>query len=80
MGMDIKMDDIRLYDELLTKGSDVGFSLEVDVGKEWWADEEWGVGVTGRFGYANLSPEDTGSMSDRLHVITSGLMLSISYN
>jgi hypothetical protein len=78
--VDIKMDDLRLYYELLTKGSDVGFSLEVDIGKEWWADEEWGVGLTGRFGYANLSPEDTGSISDRLHVITSGLMLSISYN
>lgn len=78
--MDIEIEDLRLYYDLLTKGSDVGFSLEVDIGKEWWADEEWGLGLTGRFNYANLSPEDTSSLSDRLHVLTGGVMLSISYN
>ncbi|MBN1652506.1 MAG: hypothetical protein JXA30_01890 [Deltaproteobacteria bacterium] len=77
---DITIDDIRLYDGLRTKGSDVGFALEVDIGKEWWAESEWGVGLSGKFGYANLPPEDSSSLSDRLHVITSGVLISITYN
>jgi hypothetical protein len=75
----IDIDDYRLR-KLTTTGSDVGIALEIDIGKEWWADSEWGIGVAARFGYTNLPPEDTSSLSDRLHLLTGGILLSITYN
>ena len=28
--------------------SDVGWGVNLDVGKEWWVDDNWGIGVAGR--------------------------------
>lgn len=76
----LEIDDRRLYDRVETKGSDIGFFVEVDVGKEWWVDSDWGVGVIGRFSYINLPPEDSESSTDRIHTFTGGVLLSATYN
>jgi hypothetical protein len=35
-----------------------GFSLNFDVGKEWWVGDQWGLGVAGRFWYTHASAEN----------------------
>jgi hypothetical protein len=39
-------------DEDARGGPDDGFGLNLDVGKEWWVGEQWGLGAAGRSWYA----------------------------
>lgn len=35
-----------------------GLGLNVDLGKEWWVNDQWGFGVTGRFWYTHISADN----------------------
>jgi hypothetical protein len=41
-----------------TDTSDVGFGVDLDVGKEWWIDDNWGVGVALRLSLSGVPAED----------------------
>jgi hypothetical protein len=34
--------------------SDVGFGLDITLGKEWWVGGSWGLGLAGAFGYHSV--------------------------
>jgi hypothetical protein len=35
-------------------GTDIGFALDVTLGKEWWVGGSWGLGVAGAFGFHSV--------------------------
>ena len=39
--------------------SDVGFGLNVDLGKEWWVSDNWGLGIAGRLWFSEV-PDEAG--------------------
>ena len=42
-----------------------GFGLNLDVGKEWWVGDQWGLGVAARFWYSHASNgDDDGADAD----------------
>jgi len=57
-----------------------GMGLNLDVGKEWWAADDWGLGVAGRFVYLSFTDEDPGA--DEQPVFTSfafAVLFSVTY-
>ena len=57
-----------------------GIGLNLDVGKEWWATDDWALGVAGRFVFLSLTDEDAGA--DEKPVFTGvafGVLFSITY-
>jgi hypothetical protein len=51
--------------------SDYGFAIQLEVGKEWWVDADWAIGVGGRFSHAAADTEqEAGSVTgDALSVL-----------
>ena len=35
--------------------TDTGIGLNADIGKEWWIDPQWGIGIAGRLWYSRIS-------------------------
>jgi hypothetical protein len=35
-------------------GTDLGFALDLTLGKEWWVGGSWGLGVAGAFGFHSV--------------------------
>jgi len=62
--------------ERTTEGSDVGWGLNLDVGKEWWIGEQWGLGVAMRL-FVSSAPEQTYS-ADGVDVDTRALTVLLS--
>jgi hypothetical protein len=60
--------------------SDVGFGVDVDLGKEWWVGSEWGLGVAARFSYASVPPSSSNADADWLDGIAVGALFSATYN
>jgi hypothetical protein len=40
------------------RGSDVGFGIDLDAGKEWWVGDNWGLGVALRLSLASIPAGD----------------------
>jgi hypothetical protein len=38
--------------------TDIGFMLDMSLGKEWWVGGSWGLGVAGGFGYHSVPEKD----------------------
>ncbi|PKN58236.1 MAG: hypothetical protein CVU56_06855 [Deltaproteobacteria bacterium HGW-Deltaproteobacteria-14] len=55
--------------------SDVGFAVNVMVGKEWWVGREWGIGVAGQFIIGTL-PASGGD----IHPMALGVALTATFN
>lgn len=55
--------------------SDVGFAVNVMVGKEWWVGREWGIGVAGQFIIGTL-PASGGD----IHPMAVGVALTATFN
>ncbi len=62
-----------------TSLGDVGWGLNVDVGKEWWVSDNWGVGLAARYFWLSSSADaaDGGRRDNRGHM--GGLLLSATY-
>jgi hypothetical protein len=48
--------------------SEVGLGLNVDVGKEWWVGDQWGLGIAGRFWLTATTETDTVTLPPTLGV------------
>jgi hypothetical protein len=57
--------------------SDAGLGLSFDVGKEWWVNANWGLGVAGRFWYT--SGKDAEADDAEFECIGGGLLFSATY-
>ncbi|MGD8862085.1 MAG: hypothetical protein PVI30_18885 [Myxococcales bacterium] len=42
--------------------SEVGLGLNLDVGKEWWVGDQWGLGIAGRFWLTATTETDTATL------------------
>jgi len=40
--------------------SNRGFAYDITAGKEWWANDEWGVGAAGSYSYCSATDKDLG--------------------
>ena len=61
--------------------SDIGFGINVMIGKEWWVGDDWGLGVAG-FGYYSAM-DDKKKFLGYTHSISNisfGILFSITYN
>jgi hypothetical protein len=56
-----------------------GFELDLDVGKEWWVGDYWGLGVAARFAYVSIPPAD-GVSASNFKGLNIGLLFSATYN
>lgn len=56
--------------------SDVGFAINLMVGKEWWVGREWGLGVAGQLILGSL-PTESG---EDISVFGLGVLFSATYN
>jgi hypothetical protein len=57
--------------------SDGGFGLNVDIGKEWWVNANWGLGVAGRFWYTSAKDEEADDAE--FECIGGGVLFSATY-
>jgi hypothetical protein len=64
-------------DEDARGGPDDGFGLNLEVGKEWWVGEQWGLGVAGRFWYA-VGTDERGLDAD-FEGAGGGILVSATY-
>ena len=60
------------------RASAAGLGFTVDVGKEWWADPDWGIGVAGRFWYSRAS-DDAGVGHLDYEFVGAAVLLSATY-
>jgi hypothetical protein len=61
--------------------SDFGFGFQLEVGKEWWVDADWAIGVGGRFTHASAE-DDPRPASDSRQVSGDalGVLFTATYN
>jgi hypothetical protein len=64
-------------DEDAEATSDAGVALNFDVGKEFWVNDQWGLGVAGRFWYTAAQDEEAGDAE--FDCIGGGLLFSATY-
>jgi len=67
--------DDRDVDDVET---DIGYGINLDVGKEWWSSDQWGLGVAGRLWWTAVV-EDVDAGEDRLSMLALTLQFSATY-
>jgi hypothetical protein len=63
--------------------SDSGLGLELLFGKEWWASDNWGLGVSAQFIFASMKGKDVDLVLNQVptwHVTSFSLLFSATYN
>jgi hypothetical protein len=62
--------------------SDLGIGIDLDVGKEWWVSDNWGLGVVGQFFVASMKDKDALPGGDRptWKVVGFSVALSATFN
>lgn len=63
--------------------SDNGLGLELLFGKEWWASDNWGLGVSGQFIFASMKGKDVDLVLNQVptwHATSFSLLFSATYN
>jgi hypothetical protein len=58
--------------------TDIGPGINVDIGKEWWVSDNWGLGVAARFWYTHVSGKDA-SIDYKDDFIGAGVLFSATY-
>jgi hypothetical protein len=67
------------------RGSDVGFGSNLDIGKEWWVSDNWGLGIAARFWFTSVSDTVDNDMDDVVEDVTYNMsgfavLFSATYN
>jgi hypothetical protein len=62
-----------------TSLGDEGVGLNVDVGKEWWLDAQWGMGVVGRLWLHTTWATESASESRETDALCVAVLLSTTY-
>jgi hypothetical protein len=79
-----KITFIDAYTDEPAPDTDMGYGGSFTVGKEWWGNRDWGVGIAGQFNYArSMKHPFHSSYADddsELHVTTFSLLFSATYN
>lgn len=66
-------------DRSTTSHSDAGFGANLDLGKEWWVSDNWGLGLTARFWFTNVNvPESFSEVA--YNMFGSAVLFSATYN
>jgi hypothetical protein len=64
-----------------TKGidltSDIGFGFSMQVGKEWWVSDNWGLGAAFQFHFASMKNKDVDA---RITALGFGALFTATYN
>jgi hypothetical protein len=58
--------------------TDAGLGVNLDVGKEFWVGDNWGLGIAGRFWWSVLNDED-GALESDVSMIGGGVLFSATY-
>ena len=80
--LDASIDITDSNDATLATTQD-GVGLELLFGKEWWASDNWGLGVTGQVIVASMKGKDQDPVLNQVptwHVTSLSLLLSATYN
>ena len=67
---------ILLSDDFRRRRSNAGWALNLDVGKEWWVSDDWGLGVAGRFWLTRVAEE---ASDDDLTLAVFAVLFSATY-
>lgn len=59
--------------------SDVGFGLNLDLGKEWWVSDNWGLGLAGRFWLTTLEHQSDSAVPVDYMLLAFGVAFSATY-
>jgi hypothetical protein len=61
--------------------SRVGVGMDLEVGKEWWVSDEWGIGLAVRASITSVPPGNNWSATDQhLSAAALGVLFSATYN
>jgi hypothetical protein len=52
---------VRDPSDLEAHTTGTGAGINIDIGKEWWIDTQWGIGIAGRMWYSRLSDKTAGT-------------------
>ncbi len=53
--------------------TDTGIGLNVDIGKDWWVDTQWGIGIAGRLWYTRV--DDRAAFDHVVYEVAGGTLL-----
>jgi hypothetical protein len=65
-------------DEVTSTG--VGFGTNLDVGKEWWVSDNWGLGLAARFWYSHVSDRNVENRDVTYNLFGGSILFSATYN
>ncbi len=63
--------------EETTGSSDWGYGFSISCGKEWWASDNWGLGVAGIFSYSSMKDQGLPNNISNLYY---GIAFTATYN
>ena len=61
-----------------TQDSNIGFGINFMAGKEWWAGEQWGLGISLYFRYGSQTDQDVEDLT--ISGYSFGALFSVTYN
>lgn len=59
--------------------SDTGFATNLDVGKEWWVSDNWGLGLSARFWWTHAT-DDAATFDMTYNMLGATVQFSATYN
>lgn len=69
---------VDLEDTILDSDSNIGFGFNFMAGKEWWAGEQWGLGVSLYFRYGSQTDKDVEDLT--ISGYSFGALFSATFN
>jgi hypothetical protein len=60
------------------RSTDAGLGVNLDVGKEFWVGDNWGLGIAGQFWWSTLTEED-GGIESHVSMIGGAVLFSATY-
>jgi hypothetical protein len=71
----------RYEDSSDSSSTELGVGLNLDVGKEWWVGDQWGLGVAGRVWYSHnaVGDEESEPLSAVDNLVSVSVLFSTTY-
>ena len=76
LGMSWLTEDTNQAD---ARDTDVGFGSNLDIGKEWWVSDNWGLGIAARFWFTHLT-DTVGGDDFTYDLLGFAVFFSATYN